>query len=361
MHSKTILYFILNWGLGHATRSIPVIRMLQQVGHRVVLVSTGRSLKLLQSEFPSTEYVDLPDYGIRYSRFGWALIPHLLAQMPRIFYALLREHHATEKLVKKYKADLIVSDNRYGCYSRHIPSFFMTHQLRFQLPKGMGWSAFISEWFNQIYFRHYKRIVVPDVAGEPNLSGDLSHKGRISTHPKLCYVGGLTSIVPQTRLSEDIDLLVLISGPEPQRSQFEERVLEQIHDVPGKRVIIAGRPEEVFSSYFSDDSDLEIHAHLQRETMASIIQRAKVIVARSGYSTLMELVPLNKRMILIPTPGQTEQEYLANHLKEHYFCLVGKQTTFDINAVLSQIQSIEKSQLNAASNQLDLILSIFMS
>ena len=360
MHSKTILYFILNWGLGHATRSIPVIQALQQAGHRIVLVSTGRSLKLLQSEFPNTECVDLPDYSIRYSRFGWALIPHLLAQMPRIFYSLVKEHHATEKLVKKYKADLVVSDNRYGCYSKHIPSFFMTHQLRFQLPKGLGWSAFISEWFNWFYFRHYARILIPDAADEPNLSGDLSHRGRLSGHPKLCYVGGLTSIVPQVHLSEDIDLLVLISGPEPQRSQFEERILEQIHDVHGKRVIVAGRPEEAFSSYFSDDSDLEIHTHLDRKTMASVIQRAKVIVTRSGYSTLMELVPLKKRMILIPTPGQTEQEYLANHLKRHQFCLVDTQATFNINSLLSQVQSIKTRQLNNGSNQLDQILSIFM-
>lgn len=359
--SKTILYFVLNWGLGHATRSIPIIRALINRGNRVILVSTGRALHVLQSEFPENECLDVPDYNIRYSRTAWALIPFLLLQTPKIFRALSREHAITETLVKTYRADLIVSDNRYGCYSKTIPSFFITHQLRFQVPKGLGWSACISEWFNRLYFRHYTQILIPDEKGTPNLSGDLSHKGAITRHPKLCYIGGFSSLFSCEARETDIDLLVIISGPEPQRTRFEGTILSQIRGVAGKKVIVLGRPESTTESDLPGDETLEIHTHLDRRTMAQYIHRAKRILTRSGYSTVMELAALNKAAIFVPTPGQTEQEYLARYHQSSNHWIFKPQSDLNINAIMTELDHFQTSETQWTLNRVDEICELLFN
>lgn len=314
MNQKRILFCILNWGLGHATRSMPIIRALREKGHEVLLVSTGRSLALLRKEFPDCPWFDCPDYAVTYSRHPGLLILHLLAQMPRIFYRLYSEHAAVRRIVQTMDVDLIVSDNRYGCHVRGVPSYFMIHQLRFQLPRGLQWSAFISEWFNRIYFRHFRAVLVPDAAGGMNLSGALSHRGRIARHPKLNYIGLLSSLpdldtIPQ----EDIDILFLISGPEPSRTVFEKAVLEQAEALAGRKSAVLGKPEDLDRPSDINAPALECHAHLNRSELTGMILRARMVICRSGYSTMMELAALGRQAILIPTPGQTEQEYLARH------------------------------------------------
>ncbi|HDQ44745.1 MAG TPA: hypothetical protein ENN17_04485 [bacterium] len=320
---KTILYCVLDWGLGHATRSIPVIRALLEGGHRVVLASSGRSLVLLRDEFPECLSVALPDYGIRYARNARMLIPFLLLRVPSVFVRIAREHRAVERLVRRLGADLVISDNRYGCFSRRVPSFFMTHQLRFQPPRGLEWSAFLSEWFNRFFFRFYRLVLIPDVAGTPNLSGALSHSGRIAGHPKLRYIGPLSSLTPGPPIQEDLDVLFLVSGPEPQRSLFEAILLRHASALPGRKMIVLGKPGSSAPLPDIPGRGLEIRAHLNRKAMATWMRRSRWIVCRSGYSTVMEVAALAMKAILVPTPGQTEQEYLARYYTESglFFCV----------------------------------------
>ena len=342
MRKKRILYCILNWGLGHATRSIPVIQALILEGHEVILVSTGRSLALLQKEFSICECIDLPDYAITYSRSPWALIPHLLLQMPRIFYRLFKEHTETKRIVRDKYVDLIVSDNRYGCYSRRVPCIFMIHQLRFQLPHGLQWSAFISEIFNRIYFRHYRAVLVPDTYGRLNLSGALSHSGRIFKHPKLKYIGLLSSLdMHHDPVKEDIDFLFMISGPEPSRSVFEQLIFEQAASLNGRKVAVLGKPESV-SDHINSENDLEQSPHLDRDALSEVIARADLVICRSGYSTMMELAALKKKAILIPTPGQTEQEYLARHAMEMGLFYAVSQKELDLMNTVHEAQDFYK-------------------
>lgn len=360
MSSKTILYFILNWGLGHATRSIPIIRALLDRGYKVVIVSTGRSLSLLRREFDSCVFVDLPDYDIRYSRHRGFLIPHLLLQMPGILLRLHCEHQTTEKLAALHKADMIISDNRYGCYSKQIPSYLITHQLRFQLPKWLEWSAWISEWFNRFYFRHYQNILIPDESGTSNLSGDLSHRGRIANHPKLRFIGPLSSLKSGgTAVKEDIDVLFLISGPEPHRTMLEDLIMTQIEDLPGKNAIVLGKPEASGDPHPWNRDDLQIHPHLDRERLADFMRRARLVVSRSGYSTVMELMAARRKAVLIPTPGQTEQEYLAEHLMETGLFFSVRQDELDLKRTLAET---ERFYVHTAPkmdfNRTDEILSI---
>ena len=354
-----ILYFILNWGLGHATRSIPIIRALRENGHEVILVSTGRSLLLLCSEFPDCRSFDLPDYGVTYSRYAWALLPHLLGQMPRIFLRLFLEHRATGKLVRDFCPDLIISDNRYGCYSKSIPSFFIIHQLRFQLPAGLQWSSFISEWFNRMYFRHYEKVLVPDEPTQPNLSGNLSHSGRIARHQKLIFTGLLASVSASgAQINPDIDVLFLISGPEPSRTQLERRIREQAVGLGGKKVLVLGKPGDPTVEEPAE-SDIRVYSHLERSDLGNMLQRAKLVVCNAGYSTMMELTALRKPAILVPTPGQTEQEYLGriNHESGHFYCVSQKNLNLKKDIPLAK-QFFTKSEPAFIVNRVEAVVEV---
>ncbi|NQT27107.1 hypothetical protein HQ585_17260 [candidate division KSB1 bacterium] len=357
MQKKHILCCILNWGLGHATRSIPIVQALMERGHEVILVSTGRSLVLLRTEFPECESIDLPDYGVTYSRNRWTLIPHLLLQMPRIFYRLYSEHAGIKKIIRERKINFVISDNRYGCYSKRIPSFFMIHQLRFQLPRGLQWSAFISELFNRIYFRHYEAILVPDHEGDVNLTGALSHSGRIAKHPKLRYVGLLSSLDAHDTIPKaDIDYLFLISGPEPSRTVFEKILLDQAKSIPGRKVAILGKPETDSDPSQTHKSSLEQSSHLNRRELGKMILRARIVVCRSGYSTMMELAAHGKRAILIPTPGQTEQEYLAKHaMVMGLFYSVPQKDLDLLEAIQEANEFFHKPQIRFPVNQIQKI------
>ncbi len=323
---KTILFAVLNWGLGHSTRSIPLIRTLTEQ-NRVILATSGRSLDLLRGEFPSLEWIDFPDYGSQYSKFGFLVIPYLGLQVPVILWRLFRERRRTRKIVQDYRVDIIVSDSRFGVYAPDIPSFFITHQLRFPLPKLLKWMTPLSESYNRYFFNRYNRVFVVDSKTSPNLSCDLSHRGKIASHESLVYLGALSSIIPD-HTPEDIDLLVSISGPESARTEFEKIIMQQIREVPGKKVVVLGKPGE--NGYAEDSNDLQIFPHVPRTEMNDLMNRARLIVCRSGYSTVMELVALNKKAILIPTPGQTEQEYLAEYYASQGFFRIAHQRTLNL-------------------------------
>ncbi|MBU1065576.1 hypothetical protein KKC74_12340 [bacterium] len=310
-----ILVAVLNWGLGHASRSIPIIRALKKQ-NTVVLASTGRSLILLRDEFPDCEALDFPDYNIQYSRSSAVFFLYLLIQIPRILVQLLIEHFQTERLVKKHDIDLIFSDNRYGVYSRKIPSFLMTHQLRFKLPKPVRCFEFVSVWFNRLAFRNFQHIVVPDIDSSANLTGNLGHPRAFQHYSKLTYIGFLSSI-DKKPTTEPIDILFMISGPEPQRSVLEELILKQVKKIPGRHVVVLGKPGE--EKPISTDRNLDIYAHLSRQKMSEYMSCARLIVSRAGYSTIMEVVALGKPALFVPTPGQTEQEYLALRLNEFVY------------------------------------------
>lgn len=361
--SRTVLYFVLDWGLGHATRSIPVIRALLNSHHRVVIVSTGRSLALLRREFGGCEFEDLPDYGIRYSRHRGFLSLDLLAKTPRILLRLILEHREAEKLAARFRADVIISDNRYGCYSGSLPSYLITHQLRFQLSRMLRPFAWVSEWFNRYYFRHYRKVLVPDSAGTPNLSGDLSHRGRIADHPKVRYVGPLSSLESGGYAGgEKINILFLISGPEPQRTKFEALVMGQAEALPGVKVVVLGKPEDEAEPRSRNRKGLTVFPHLERKRLSGYLNRAEWVVSRSGYSTIMDLMAIKRKAVLIPTPGQTEQEYLADNLQKTKLFFSVRQKGLDLPRALRDAERFYAHRLpKLRFNRVDAILSLIGS
>ncbi|MCK4772422.1 MAG: hypothetical protein KAT18_05830 [Candidatus Latescibacteria bacterium] len=320
---KKVFYAVLNMGLGHATRSLPLIREFQRKQWQVVIGCSGRSLLFLKKEVPGARFVELPDYRLEHSEKGVELA-RFLGRVPGLLGTIARERRTVEEIVQDDEIDLVVSDHRYGCYSDVVPSFFLSHQLKLIAPPLLRPFEPVGIGFNRWFHGRYRHVIIPDIVNgnEGLLSGRLS---RIrSGEGRYHFPGILSSISRREGVEEDIDLLVSISGPEPQRTVLEQIIRSQIGEVPGRRVVALGRPESEEIEY--PESGLEIHHHLDRKQMEEYFNRSRLIVARSGYSTLMELAEVGKKALFVPTPGQTEQMYLARRFQRmEWFHAVSQQ------------------------------------
>jgi uncharacterized protein (TIGR00661 family) len=355
MKNKIVVYAIIDWGLGHVTRSTPIIKRLIKDENKIILVSYGKALSMLKQEFPECTILEVKDTQIKYPKFGFLFVFAMVLQIPKMLFGWAYERSQIKKIVKEYKADLIMTEMRLGFWHKKIPSVLITHQLRFHLPKRLQWAGILGECFNRIVFTHFNRVFVPDAAGKPNLSGILSHDTAISRHPKVRHIGCLSSVVPSEKsVIEDIDYLISISGPEPQRTEFEKKVLSQLDRLEGKVVVTLGRPAEGKNIIRQDDK-VTIYAHLNRADMNNIMLRAKHVICRSGYSTVMELLALNKSAMFIPTPGQTEQEYLGTLYEEEGLFTSCSQDKLDLGE-LRFFSSDKLKEQHIPVNQLDQII-----
>lgn len=301
----------LNWGLGHATRCIPIVDCLLNAGVEVVLAASGRSAELLKANFPQLELIDFPDYGMTHPvRGSFAL--RLVRKSGAVFRYIRNEHKVLKELVKEYRVDAVISDNRYGLHHPELPCVFITHQLFIRSPRPFrGWLRRIVRGF----VKQYSECWVPDFEGDPNLSGKLAHGKSLQKNVR--YIGPLSRFKKgcDPGVQKDIDYLAVISGPEPQRTHFEKLVTREFLNLSGNRVIVCGRTEKPEEENISG---VRIVGHVDTGELESYFCRARWIVCRPGYSTLMDLYTLNKSATLVPTPGQTEQEYLAAHWSAHF-------------------------------------------
>ncbi|HNA57907.1 MAG TPA: glycosyltransferase family protein [Chitinophagales bacterium] len=328
-----ILIAPLDWGLGHATRSIPIIKACVDRGHTVVIASTGRSLALLRREFPELTCLDVPAYDIAYQEKG-SFILKILGQLGKIFSGIRREHRATKEIVRLHQIDLVISDNRYGFYHKKIHSVIITHQMMVKIPSFVIAEPFVYGWL-QLQHKRFNTIWIPDVAGEANISGDLSHKYPVlkRTH----YIGILTRFSrPLSLPAAEKTILAIISGPEPQRTLFERLIVTQGRLLPHQFILIQGISDEHRDEQLTDN--IRVISHLPGKELYDLILRCDVIISRGGYSTLMDLALLNKKCIFVPTPGQTEQEYLVKELGEKGLVVAGDQSTFRLEDALEKVQ-----------------------
>lgn len=307
-----ILFAVCSWGLGHATRDLPLIRGILEAGHNLTLIGKGRSLSLLKSELKdSCHYISIPDYSSVYSEREFS-VARFLGYFPVYIDEIVREHSRVRKLIKKEKFERIISDNRFGIYDKEIPSYFISHQLRFIAPGRIKLFEMATEGFNYSFFKEkFYIFLIPDNK-EDSLSGDLSHNLRYFKESKVKYLG-VFSDLKKMDIEQDIDCFISLSGPEPQRTVLEKIILKQALSLKGKVVIALGRPEDPRERFHKH---LHIFGCLERKKQQEIMNRAKLVVTRSGYTTLMELAALSRKALLIPTPGQTEQVYLAEYHKK---------------------------------------------
>lgn len=325
---KRILIAPLNWGLGHVARCIPIIQELERLGAEVMLASDGVALHLLQAEFPHLRVFELPSYRIRYETAN--MVWNIGKQLPRIIWAVRNEHVALINLVQEQGINGIISDNRYGCFSKNCCSVLLSHQLHPLVPgRLLSW---LTNKLLQIAMAKFDTVWVPDVAEAPGLSGDLSH-GR-PVHKDVRFAGILTRMGTYDR-EPDYDVAVVLSGPEPQRSILEQLLLEQAMFMPHKFIFVQGKTQSKKHYYVADN--IEVVSYLTSKDLNDVLMASKVLVSRSGYSSIMDLAGLGKKAVLIPTPGQTEQEYLAKCLADQNIFVAQKQEAIDLDAGIRQL------------------------
>ncbi|MEN0003750.1 MAG: glycosyltransferase [Bacteroidota bacterium] len=322
----TALVTPLDWGLGHATRCIPIIDALLERNVRVIIGSSSSPLQLLQKEYPNLEFIRLPRYDIKYYTKDMTL--NVLIQTPHIFRTIRREYLAVQKIVKDYQVDLIISDNRFGCSSKLAYSIFMSHQLYIITP--IKWMAKPILKLNTYYIRDFDVCWVPDYGGANNLAGVLCHPALPSPSTYL----GILSRMKSEQVESKYDVLFLLSGPEPQRTRLEQILLQQIPTLEGNILLVQGKTERYEEQQIAPN--VKIVSYLTSEALNAVMNESKIIVCRSGYSTLMDLVKLGKPALLVPTPGQTEQEYLAKHLQAQGIFNYQAQNAIDIQKGLAE-------------------------
>jgi len=327
--SENILIAPLNWGLGHAVRCIPIIQQLQSEEHRIIIASDGDALHFLQKEFPGLTFEELPGYHITYARKSFWNKWHLLRQLPQIIKTMQAERKATDLLVEKYRINRIISDNRFGVYSKKIPSVYITHQLRVL----SGVTTYLTTYFHRKIYQKYDEIWVPDREASPNLSGKLGH---LDKNPEnVSYIGALTRM-QKKEIDKQYDILVILSGPEPQRSLLERKLLKIFQELPYKTALIQGKTgaEQTLTKL----GNVSVYNYVLTGEMERLINASKVIISRSGYTSVMDLVSLQKKVIWVPTPGQTEQKYLAKHLANNYGHIFYKQSELHFDHITRAIE-----------------------
>jgi len=323
---KRILIAPLNWGLGHATRCIPIINALIANGFEPVIASDGVALALLKKEFPNVKCLELPSYNVTYAKNGKLFKLKLIKDSPKLLKAIKAEKKAVKHIIDKEDISGIISDNRLGVRNKKVPSVIITHQLNVL----SGSTTWLSTKMHQKFITKFNACWVPDTAGEINLSGKLGHAKRFEI--PTTYIGPLSRFTKKdTEIKNDI--MVLLSGPEPQRSMLETHLLDVLQPFKGKVVFVKGIMES--EQTMQVNGNMTIYNFMTSALLEKTINESDLIISRSGYTTVMDLAKLNKRAIFIPTPGQFEQEYLAERLSDMRLVPTCNQDHFSLKTLES--------------------------
>lgn len=307
---KIIFISPLDWGLGHASRCVPIIKELKDK-NKIIIGVTPLNRFFFDQYFPDLEKVHMPSYSISYSK-RIPLWLKLLLQWPKINYAIRTENKLLQKLIPKHKIDLVISDNRFGVYHKNVQSVFITHQLNVHAPFSFG----IANSINQKFIHRFNEVWVPDYEDKLlRLSGQLSDSENIRIPVK--YIGpksALAGLAVKTITNKN-DVLILLSGPEPQRTVLEGMLIRKFKGFKGEIVLVRGSASE----FRIGKGSMRVINYAYKDELIDLIVNSRTVICRSGYSTLMDLHLLHqKKLILIPTPGQTEQEYLASHWHQQF-------------------------------------------
>ncbi|MEO6220530.1 MAG: glycosyltransferase [Ginsengibacter sp.] len=320
----------LNWGLGHVTRCIPIIKEFSNQNCELILVAGKNSFTLLKKEFPSMIILPFFGYNIKYSHSGSYLVFKLFLQLPGFLAGIYKEYKWLKKTIKNYQPDVIISDSRLGLYNQDIVSIYITHQLAIRT--GNSILDKIARNIHYRFIKNYDQCWVPDFK-ENGLAGRLSHPEKLPLNT--IYLGALSRFEYLPAIEKIYDLLISISGPEPQRTIFENIIFQQLKNSEKKILIVRGLPGEK-KRITHENSFVEIVNHLSATDLSRAFQESELIVCRSGYTTIMDLIRIKKKAILVPTPGQTEQEYLASFLMKNKNFFSVKQKNFNLENALTK-------------------------
>lgn len=323
---------------------MPIIDELLARQIEVVLAGDGLALELLKKTYPQLPAEPLPGYEVEYARNHQHTLK-LLKQFPRILKAIRAEHEALLDLAVRYRIDGIISDNRYGLWHPQIPTAFMCHQLAAIPPSSLRFLRKPVQRFHMKQINQFDVCWVPDYPGEDNLSGSLSHTPPLPPHAR--FLGPLSRFAhyqpngqgfsfPELN-DAPIDVVAVLSGPEPQRTLLETLILEQASQLDRPFWLVQGLTDR---REIKKVGNAWVISFMKTHDLALIFRHARVILSRSGYSSLMDYASLGLRqMILVPTPGQTEQEYLAERLHDEGLAFSCPQEDFKLLAAMEGVQA----------------------
>lgn len=306
--NKIIFIAPLDWGLGHVTRCVPLIKKLS-LNNTIILGITPLTQLIFENEFPELKKIHIEPYRISYSK-RLPILWVLMLNYWRIKYVIKKENTQLKQIVSENKIDVVISDNRLGLYHSSVESVYITHQLNIQA----GIFSKLANSIHQGYMKHYNVVWIPDYENEEqSLAGNLSHASPIKNSK---YIGPLSRLEKNTSKELSIDYLFLLSGPEPQRTNLENTLIEIANKTTKKIALVRGANQPLKTEILNHVTPYDLP---DAETLSQLITLADTIICRSGYSTLMDMHELRKtKLILIPTPSQTEQVYLANYWKEKF-------------------------------------------
>ena len=327
---KRIFIAPLDWGLGHATRCIPIIKAFADKGFEIFIGADKATYILLKEEFPNLNFIKMKGYEIEYSRKIGGLYLKLLAQLPRIFTVILKEKKQLNRIIADYAIHAVVSDNRFGLYSQKVPCIYITHQL--SIKTGHWFSSKIATGIHRHFIKKFTHCWIPDNTVN-DLAGELSHPKKMPVNAK--YLGVLSRFEPLD-LPRVYDLMITLSGPEPQRTIFETLLLSQCRNLKMKILFARGLPGKKESPDHGL-SHVTMVNHLNAPSLNRALCQSALVIGRSGYTTIMDLAKLGKKGILVPTPGQPEQEYLAEYLMGKGYFYMADQAGFNL------IETLEKA------------------
>ncbi len=327
-----ILISPLDWGLGHTTRVIPVIKEFLQQDCSLVVACNSIQKAVLQLEFPGLNYVNLNGYNVKYGSTMTGNRLLLLLQTFKILIKIKKEHLWFLQYSAKNRVDAVISDNRYGLYSPSIPSVLITHQLQPISGFGKVIDAVAGFFLHKKIIR-FTECWVPDAIERNGLAGVLSHQQKLSGIPVI-YMGPLSRMKPFPAI-EERNLLILLSGPEPQRTILENKIIKQLQFNTRNVILVRGLPAEL--KQLPPVPNTVLFNHADSKILNKLICSAALVICRSGYTTVMDMVKLKKKMVVIPTPGQAEQEYLGKYLSTNNIAPAADQLDFSLE------KAIEKS------------------
>jgi len=349
---KNILICPLEWGLGHAARMIPIARKLRELNNNVIVASGEEHLSLFRMEFPGIECLNFPGFKPVYSR-RFPQYMSLLLKIPVLSWHIFSEHLRLKRLITENNIDIVISDNRFGLWNKNIISVYVTHMPLIPLPKKLRFLEPIGVLLHKMIMNKYTFCFIPDLPGEINLSGRLTHGLKLPDNVR--FIGILSRFIGVAKSSvksvSPFRYAVILSGPEPQKEILKQKLINFFKEREFSTIILEGKPRE--GSVTRNSDNITFCSHLPSPALKDIIESSENIITRSGYTTIMELVSLGRSALIIPTPGQTEQEYLAEYLSgKNWF------ETISQNDIKSDFSSANVQQMPVELiNEQSLILS----
>lgn len=325
-----ILVAPLDWGLGHATRCVPIVKEFLRQGAEVELAVVKANAGFFREVFPELRQRVAPGYNVVYPKYGFNMALWLLKNSAHLNAVMRYEKRYAEEMVERHGYDVLFSDNRFAFFSKKAYSVYMTHQRRIAFPPALAAFEGVGIRWHRARMKNFDEVWVPDVETAPGYAGALSHlpalRGErisfgVGGAPAVRFVGPLSrfdapcsgaSRVAGSLNAGKYRVVAVISGVEPARTQFENRLRDILRDVPGEHLMILGKPQAPRRHW--TEGNIEFVTHLPTGDFARAVRDADWVISRGGYSTVMDMAYLGAKCIFVPTPGQYEQVVLARDL-----------------------------------------------